>query len=297
MLRRGRDIASMKKIKKISINNSSLENFKRCPYLFYRKNILRQHPPEDLSAASYGTAIHKFIEEVTHDASQDINVLMRRIHAEGKFDAYGKHSFSNFATICRNYAKRYMNEDGVDVFHPAAIGKDGKPMVEVFLETCIDEAEGIYINGTIDRIGQTEGGAIFLFDTKTSSGISYWTKNANQKVHISPQLTHYSYLMRQHGLAPDFAVIDLVSTNPTYPGFDRPRTQRSPERIAQWLAETRYYCKLIKYSIENNLFPRNQGEACMAFGGCSLMKHCMFPLQKEPPYATLPEGRLEIIYG
>ena len=271
----------MKKLKKMSISNSAIETFRQCPYRFYKRHVIGRILPEDNLAATFGTAIHQFIEDITIDPFQDIEKLMRKLHNQFKLPAYEFGSYSQFATICRNYIKNNIDGSGEDAMYPAMKDKNDKFLLEAKLEYCIDEESQIYINGTIDRIAETETGQIVLFDTKTTSGMSYWTKNGNRKAHLSQQLTQYSFLMAQHGLKPDYCVIDLVGTNPRFPGFQRLRTERSPERIAQWLVETKFYCNLIKQCIENDTFVRNMGEACQAFKGCAFLKHCMFPTEKE----------------
>lgn len=279
-----------KKIKKLTLTNSALEEYKACPYRFYKKYILRQAPVEDTLAADFGTAIHAFIEGVMLDHGQNIGELMKSLHKKYKLPAYDFGSYSHFVQVCSNYVRTYVDENGRDVVYNPAIGsiddEPARPLLETKLEAPIDEAEGLYISGTIDRIASSLGGAIYIFDTKTTSGMSYWTKNGNQKVHLLPQLTHYTYLAQMNGMNPMGCVIDLVSTNQRYPGFQRIQTQRSPERVAQWLAETKFYSSLIKQSIEQNLFPRNMGNSCMAFKGCPFMKHCMFPKDEEQTYNT-----------
>jgi len=295
-----REVIMKKKIKKIVINNSSLELFKACPRKFYKKIVLGQQVPEDTLAMRLGSAVHEFIEEVTLNPFQEYSEMLRRIHKNWDLPPYDKGDFPHFAGICRGYVRRYIKEDGKDLMYPAAIAPDGEILVEKYLETCIDEKENIWINGTIDRISETESGQIYLFDTKTTSAASFWTQNMNRKAHLTPQLTHYTYLMMQAGLKPDGCVIDLVSTSQHHSvknHYDRLSTTRSDARIASWLAETTYYCKLIKDCIENETFPRNMGDNCSAFNKpCPYLKSCMNPGDAEQPYAISSPQSFKVEY-
>lgn len=274
----------MKKIKKLTVSNSAIQDFISCPYAFYKKHVARQVLPEDKLAADFGTAIHKFIEEFYHDTNQDIDKLLRKIHSDGKLPAFDFGSYPHFAGICKSYLKQYFKLDGQDFLHPPMQRENGELLLEVKLEAPIDEEQGLYVNGTIDRIAQTSGGKVVCFDTKTTSGMSYWTKNSNQKVHLLPQLTHYYYLMTKNGLRPNIAVIDLISTNRKYPGFQRIETRRSPELVAQWFSDTKFYLSMIKQCIENETFPRVLGDPCQAYKGCPHLSNCLFPKKELPKY-------------
>lgn len=274
----------MQKIKKLTASNSALQDFISCPYAFYKKHVARQALPEDKLAADFGSAIHKFIEDFSHTPSQDIDPLLRSIHKDFKLPAFDFASYPHFANICKNYLRTYFKHNGKDFLHPPMERESGELLLEVKLEAPVDTDQGLYINGTIDRIAQTTGGKVVLFDTKTTSGMSYWTKNGNQKVHLLPQLTHYYYLMTYNGLKPDEAVIDLVSTNKTYPGFQRISTTRSDEIVAQWFADTKFYLALMKQCIENGTFPKVLGDPCMAYKGCPHLKNCLFPKEPLPNY-------------
>lgn len=272
----------MQKIKKLTLSNSALEDFKACPYSFYKKYILKQELPQDSTSVDFGTAIHAFIEEVTKDASQDIPALMTRLHAEYGLPKVGYGSYLQFSSACRKYAKQNMNSSGEDYQYPVLEHDKLGKLLEVKLEAPIDAKEGLYVSGTIDRIARTHGGQIVIFDTKSTRRPYYWTKNDNQKVHIHPQITHYFYLASQNGLTPDLGVIDIV---PTEKGMcTRVSTTRSKELVAQWLADTKFYCSLIKQCLESGTFARNVGESCLAYGGCGYLKHCMNPKAKEPSY-------------
>jgi RecB family exonuclease len=277
-------VGVMRKIKKLTVSNSAIQDFISCPYAFYKKHVARQSLPEDSLAADLGSAIHKFIEEFCHAPNQDIDKLLRATHKDFKLPAFDFGSYPHFATICKSYLKQYFKLDGKDFLHPPMARENGELLLEVKLEAPIDEEQGLYVSGTIDRIAQTPGGKVVAFDTKTTSGVSYWTKNGSQKVHLLPQLTHYSYLMIKNGLKPDGAVIDLISTNKRFPGFQRIETKRSDEIIAQWFADTKFQLTLMKQCIENETFPRVLGDPCMAYKGCPHLRNCMFPKDPLPNY-------------
>lgn len=280
------------KVTSININNSSLQLFKECPYKFKKRCIDQQITREDKEAADFGSAVHGFIEGIIKDPGAQVDKLMRDEYDKRTFDPGGMYTFTNLARICRSYVRKYMNSSGEDIFYPVARDSNNKPLVEVYLEHTIDKEQNITINGTLDRIGQTEGGRIFLFDTKTSSAPSYWTKSGGLQLHTSPQFSHYSYLMSQHGYNPEFCVVDLIGTNPRYPSLSREVTTRSPERLAYWVADLRHTLNYLKWCIENDVFIRNMNVSpCGNYGGCELLKHCYEPQKDELQYIKCkPKG-------
>ena len=209
------DDYGVKKLEKLAISASSLENFVKCPYMHYIRNLCHINPPEIdeenvtfwLDAMTFGTYVHGVYEyllkpflnqKITYPdylnslTDSHIENGMLGVEKDEKLEVYRpevpQHVKDSQREFIKGLARTFIEKEKIyaqEGFYPVALEEEFKEKGANLL--------GVEFKGIIDRIDTNGSGKYRIIDYKTG-------KNRHRDSESDMYVDSDGYLHLQHGL-------------------------------------------------------------------------------------------------
>jgi hypothetical protein len=288
----------------LRIDNSSLEHFTTCArsaeyYLLHRRELSATK-----SALSFGSFIHKALEELyiqypdgaVTDTSKFINEVMAM--SDEHFQQNPVDSEETFRTPQRavDTIVSYLALSIAESFRIHTF--EGKPQVEIYFELPLGEVEfGSVYNGKhyetiqvmwcgrIDAIIELDGG-LWIMDHKTTSilGETFFADFANSNAPIGYTWAAQQLLQhRVEGLFLNAIAIRKASKTGTPFDIQRQRFPYDPERIEEWKYNTLVLVSDFLSHMDRQFFPMETKWCVGKYGKCPYFDVCTLPPAQRLP--------------
>jgi hypothetical protein len=255
------------------VRYSEKEAFNSCPYKYklQQEGLVKQVEGSDAHDKNWGAAIHAGLMFHYQGKSwEEIEAAFRVEYPENLVEEdLAKTVESGLGTI-KKYREFYANQDK----NWEVLGTEEEGTVSIG-----GEDHDLHI----DLVARNrQSGDIYLWDHKTtakSASPQYW-----KGFELSGQLTRYCvYVKEKYGNCAG-AIINNISVKflkiknkyGEGPGlvvnFERQLFNRSPQQIAFWRESDEDWMRQIKFSKENNCWPRALGKLC---GWCEYYELCL----------------------
>jgi CRISPR/Cas system-associated exonuclease Cas4 (RecB family) len=222
------------------IDSSMLSDFARCPSMFYLRHVLgvRRKSSAGREALDWGSKWHELLEEWWKAAQEGLSPQAAAVKAitvalaewpesiVGETDRHGR-TRERMAKLFLRYVERYAEEDL----------KHDILRAEQFFDF-EDETLGLRWCGRMDQVRRIRG-KIRGWDFKTTSMMG---PNYFDTYEYSFQLPGYVIALSQIMTEPvDGIVLDVLYTLKSSDDFFRRTIKYSPERLAEWVSNTKQY--------------------------------------------------------
>jgi len=263
----------MKKIKKMTVSNSTLQSYRKCGMLFLQENVMRLEPKEPKIALSFGSLIHAGLE-AHYDGREirleDVAAPELRLVEHGE-----RYSINHAWNLLERYKMFYKDID-----------KEYEN-IATEQEFTIQINEWLFYTGSIDQyVRKISNGGIRQRDHKTTSSFYNFIPMAKP----NHQATGYIFLLQEvAGIAvEDFEfnginskVLDFKDPNKL---FMRTTTTRNQLEIEEWKQGMIKEATKMKADIEADDYSFND-TACNLYGRCQFADVC----------SLSPENRADFI--
>ena len=260
------------------VDNSMLNDFKKCPKYFQYRHLEYLAPLDEMSGfkTGYGSALHEGLETWYNGIKDNINPLDVDLcdSAVNSFKNYwnkyegadvtGMRSALRGEMILRMYFKRFQNEDfkvlETEIGGSFQIGEGSDALMVIFKADMLCE----------DKDGE------FVFETKTSGHRGFLTIKPNSQID-----TYISGVRILKDKPINRALLNQLyfrkgrkgeSLTKTF-DFVRESTMRTDDELQQWEKDVLFYGNCIKKASIDNHYAKNT-QSCTAYGGCMFQRLC-----------------------
>lgn len=253
----------MRKIKKLVLSFSTINEFRLCPrrgamlaIAGYNKIGAYSHPNLYI-----GKAGHKYLEQTYLGEQPNMAALA------GEFGLPVDHQLE---PLLRDYTSHYqLRKGGESQFECVAVEK----------EFILPLVENIFLRGHIDLVVKTRSEEYAILDHKFSSNPGRYVI---PKIESSEQLSGYCYLASQAlNLPINLVGFNGVALDPKVKGddrFARSWTYRAQWQIDEYLANITYWARQIKAWLESEYVPTDCDHGRVAFNTtCPMTNFCDAP--------------------
>lgn len=272
----------------LTIDSTSLGEFKTCPRKYYYRMILGYVPRSTSVHLQFGLWLHQgrelyerrktsgsSHEEALHTA---IKFLLTATwdRATGR-PWWSDHKLKNRYTLIRTLVW-YLDQFGENDPLQTIILANGKPAVELSFKFNMGllsiTDEPIMFSGHLDRLVKFNSGT-YVSDVKTTSS----TLGSNFFAQFTPdnQFSLYTLAGKIAFETPIAGVIvDACQIAVDFSRFERQLIIRSEAQVDEWLVDSIHWISQMGQAAEQSYWPQND-KACHHYGGCPYRPVCSRP--------------------
>lgn len=262
-----------------------LSDFAKCPRYYYLKRV-EGWSNETGIHLRWGSEFHKALEDydreraagIHHDDSMHdtLRALLERIEGwepEARSKSEELKSKANLVRSVIWYLCHYEEDPARTV-----IREGGKPAVELNFNFALDiwpldytPETPYHLCGYLDRVVEF-GGDKYVMDRKTTTTTlgSYYFDRYDNDLQMS-LYTMAGQVLLQSPIKG--VIVDAVQVAVGFSRFVRGFTYRSPDRLEEWLGETRYWISRAEECSVRDYWPMNT-TSCDKYGGCEFRGIC-----------------------
>lgn len=272
----------------LAIDSTSLGEFKTCPRKYFYSIIMGYQPRQESVHLTFGLLLHGAVERYHHarcagqghDDALDVALdwALRNTWDKAKqrpwIPDHKAANIKNRMTLVRtlvHYLDLYGANDTIETLRQS----NGKPTVE--LSFAFDSGikavtgEAIVFCGHLDRLGRL-GDDYYVTDIKTTGHqlSPHWFQSFTPGNQFSMYMLggQIAYSVPVKGI-----IVDGVRVAVGFNEFQRGIVTRTPDQLAEWLADAAYYVKQMGACAQAGHWPLND-KACDMFGGCPFRSVC-----------------------
>lgn len=272
------------KVVALSIDSSTLSDYRTCPTYFSLRHVQGLDSPTKSDALSFGDLVHKGLERLYQGSGLAATLEALKSEAPESIltaQPLARRSFEHLSKLLTAYVGHYFPDtQAPDKFEHHAQSYLGE--VEY-----VDRSIPITYSGTLDGLNTKTN---TVFETKTTS---YLDSRFLDRTTLNHQATGYVFLAQSLGYPVEGVLFNAISTGGYGSSAQAPRPQswplhkdpsklflrahtyRSAEHLAQWKAEVLATCADIIRDVERDFYTSNKPDACTRFNSrCSMYDIC-----------------------